>query len=53
MIRILLDFIILVWIVYIMYIAIEYKEPIFFLVGCIVGILQGYILLKDLRNTSQ
>ena len=53
MIRVLLDFIVLVVLVCMMFIALVYKEPIFFTLAIFGGLYMGYELLKDLRNTSQ
>ena len=53
MIRVLLDVIVLVLVVCLMYVALVYQAPIFFLLGCIVGIILGYVLKEDLKNASQ
>ena len=53
MIRVLLDCIVIVAIICMMYIAMINKDPIFFLIGCIVGVFMGYLLKEDLENTSQ
>ena len=53
MIKVLLDFIVLVCIVCILWICIAYKEPIFFTLAIFGGFYMGYELLKDLRNTSR
>ena len=53
MTRVIIDFIVLVVLVCMMFIALVYKEPIFFTLAIFGGLYMGYELLKDLRNTSQ
>lgn len=53
MIRVLLDFIVLVGIVCMLFVSLVMGEPIFFTLAIFGGLYMGYELLKDLRNTSQ
>lgn len=53
MIRVLLDFIVLVGIVCMLFVSLVMGEPVFFTLAIFGGLYMGYELLKDLRNTSQ
>jgi len=53
MIRVIIDCIVLVLLVCMMFIALVYKEPVYFTLAIFGGFYMGYELLKDLRNTSQ
>ena len=53
MIRVVIDFIVLVVLVCMVCIALMYKEPVYLTLAIFGGLYMGYELLKDLRNTSQ
>jgi len=53
MIRVLLDYIILVCIMCIICVCLVYREPLFLTLAIFGGLYMGYELLKDLRNASQ
>ncbi len=53
MVRVFLDFIVLVALVCMMCIALIYKEPVYFTLAIFGCCYMGYELHKDLRNASR